>query len=207
MARKRAGLFREQESLILLVLLSGLALGVALSVHGCGKISPTNSPDQALQTPAAEPPQSGLPAEVLWPKMQISCDTVYIEGVISEHRWSFFDLDLPGRYHWFIVPSGAVEGRNVLTIEVVRNTYWDEDSGKWSYMAEFSFSPDGLVFDPWRQPRLIIDAFWLDLGEGEDAVLRYCNEDTGLWREIARDVVSHGIVEFYIEHFSLYAIS
>ena len=94
-----------------------------------------------------------------------------------------------------------------LTIEVVRNTYWDEDTGEWSYMAEFSFGPDGLVFDPRRQPRLIIDASWLDLGNDEAAVLRYCNEDTGLWKVIAHDVVSRGIMEFYVGHFSLYAIS
>jgi len=194
---------RHRTFLILLVVLGSLALGL----YGCGKITPTASEEENLTAPPAEPLKSALPAEVLWPKMLVNCDTVYVDGVISEYRWSFLDLDLPGCYHWFIAPSGAVDERTTIAIAVVRNTYWDEDSQRWSYMAEFNFGPDGLVFDPDRQPRLIIDALWLDLQDGDEAVLRFYQQDTDLWEEISADTVERNKVKFYIPHFSKYAVS
>jgi hypothetical protein len=194
---------RHRTILILLVLLGSLAFGL----YGCGKITPTASEEEDLTAPPAEPLKNAFPAEVLWPKMLVSCDTVYVDGVISEYRWSFLNLDLPGRYHSFIVPSGAVDQRTTITIAVVRNTYWDEDNQRWSYMAEFDFGPDGLVFDPDRQPKLIIDAVLIDLHNGDEAVLRFYRQDTDLWEEISDEIVERNKVSFYIPHFSLYAIS
>jgi hypothetical protein len=189
---------------VLLLAVLGL---VVFGLLGCGKMSPTAPGEDAVVAQSAEAPPSGLPQEAIWPKMMVSSDTVYVEGTVSERRWSFLNLDLPGMYHWFIVPSGAVQETETITIAIVRNTYWDEQTHRWSYMAQFDFKPDGLVFNPWRQPRLLIDAVWLDLERGEEAVLRYLDEKTGAWEEISSTKVRYRKVDFYIPHFSRYAIS
>lgn len=180
---------------------------VAFGLLGCGKMNPTAPGEDAIRAPSVEAPPSGLPGEAIWPKMMVTSDTVYVEGTVSEYRWSFLNLDLPGIYHWFIIPSGAIQEANTITIAIVRNTYWDEQTDRWSYMAEFDFGPDGLVFNPWRQPRLLIDAVWLDLENGEEAVLRYLDEKSETWEEISSTKVRYRRVDFYIPHFSRYAIS
>lgn len=194
---------RHRTILILLVVLGSLALGL----YGCGKISPTALETEGLSTPPIQPPKNGLPSEVLWPKMMVECDTVHIEAKIYDDTWNFVDLPLPGYYHWFIVPEEAVEEDVTITIAIVRYTYWDEDEQEWSYMAEFDFGPDGLEFDEDDPARLVIDAIWLDLEGNEQAVLRYYNEDTDLWEEVASTKVRWRRVKFYLEHFSMYAIS
>jgi len=144
--------------------------------------------------------------------MMMECDTVYVEAQIYEDTWNLVDLNLPGWYQWFIVPEDAIDNDTTITIAIVRYTYWDENDEQWSYMAEFDFGPDGLAFgddddDDKDSATLLIDAIWLDLEQGESVVLRYYNESTALWEQIATTKVKRRKIKFHIQHFSRYAIS
>ncbi|KPJ48474.1 MAG: hypothetical protein AMJ41_04860 [candidate division Zixibacteria bacterium DG_27] len=215
---------RHRTILILLVVLGSLALGL----YGCGKINPTAPESQDLSTPPIQPPKSGLPTDVLWPKLLMDCDTVYHTARIYEDRWNYVHLILPGWYNYFVVPEDAVEEDVTITIAVTRYHYWDEDTGDYSLVAFFEFGPDGLTFGngdggddedhhywgygSWHGSNeesayLVLNASWLDLHYRDRAVLRYYNEDTGLWEEISSTTVRHGKVKFYFEHFSKYAVS
>ena len=193
---------RHRTVLILLVVVGSLALGL----YGCGRISPTAPEVEELTTPSMAPAESGLPAGVLWPKMVVDNPTVFVEAQIFSDTKNIVDLQLPGKHQKFIIRKHAIEQDTTITIAITKYAYWDEQLGQHCYVAEFDFGPDGLEFR--KRAKLVLDSSWLGLQKGQQAVLRYYNEDTGLWEEVTSKKVKKGkAVNFYIEHFSRYAIS
>ena len=221
-------MLRNHKVLLLLVVLGSLTFGI----HGCGKISSTAPESEGLSTPPIQPPKSGLPTDLLWPKLLMDCDTVYHTARIYEDRWNYVHLLLPGWYNYFVVPEDAVDEDVTITIAVTRYYYWDDQTGDYSLVAFFEFSPDGLTFGDsdgdddedndedhhywghgsWHGSNeesayLVLNASWLGLHYRDRAVLRCYNEDAGLWEEISSTTVRRGRVKFYFEHFSKYAVS
>ncbi len=195
-------MLRNYKVLLLLVVLGSLAFGI----HGCGRISPTAPEVEELTTPSMAPAESGLPAGVLWPKMVVDNPTVFVEAQIFSDTKNIVDLQLPGKHQKFIIRKHAIEQDTTITIAITKYAYWDEQLGQHCYVAEFDFGPDGLEFR--KRAKLVLDSSWLGLQKGQQAVLRYYNEDTGLWEEVTSKKVKKGkAVNFYIEHFSKYAIS
>jgi len=195
-------MLRNYKVLLLFVVLGSLAFGI----HGCGKISPTTAKQEGLIAPPAEPLKSGLPAGVLWPKMVVDNPTVFVKAQIFSDTKNIVDLQLPGKHQKFIIRKHAIEQDTTITIAITKYAYWDEQLGQHCYVAEFDFGPDGLEFR--KRAKLVLDSSWLGLQKGQQAVLRYYNEDTGLWEEVTSKKVKKGkAVNFYIEHFSKYAIS
>jgi hypothetical protein len=74
---------------------------------------------------------------------------------------------------------------------------WDYDD---DWYSGYDDDNDGLAY-------LSVSARWLGLYYGDHAVLRYLNQDTGLWEELSSAQVNSREVKFYFEHFSRYAIS
>jgi hypothetical protein len=191
----------SQKFLTLVVLLLSLTLGL----WGCGKISPTAPEGEELKAPSRAAAQSGLPAEVLWPKMVVDYPTVFVQAQIFSETENIVDLQLPGSYQEFIIRKHAINQDTTITIAITKYTYWEEKIGQPRQVVEFDFGPDGLEFR--KKARLVLDSSWLGLRRGQHAVLRYYNENTGLWEEISSTAVKHGRVDFDISHFSKYAVS
>jgi len=185
--------------------LVALLLSLTLGLWGCGKISPTAPEGEELTAPSMAPAESGLPAEVLWPKMVVDNPTIFVEAQIFSRTENIVDLQLPGKYQEFTIRKHAVEQDTTITIAITKYAYRDEKIGQRRYVAEFDFGPDGLEFR--KKAKLVLDSSWLGLEKGQHAVLRYYNENTGLWGEISSTAVKQGRVNFYIEHFSKYAVS
>lgn len=194
-------MLRTRRILTLVALLLSLTLGL----WGCGKISPTALEGEGLTPPSMDPAESGLPAGVLWPKMVVDNPTIFVEAQIFSDTKNIVDLQLPGKHQKFIIRKHAVEQDTTITIAITKYAYRDEKIGQRRYVAEFDFGPDGLEFR--KRGKLVLDSSWLGLEKGQHAVLRYYNENTGLWEEISSTAVKRGRVNFYIEHFSRYAIS
>jgi len=195
-------MLRSRKILTLVAVLISLTLGLS----GCGRISPTAPEVEELTTPSMAPAESGLPAGVLWPKMVVDNPTVFVEAQIFSDTKNIVDLQLPGKHQKFIIRKHAIEQDTTITIAITKYAYWDEQLGQHCYVAEFDFGPDGLEFR--KRAKLVLDSSWLGLQKGQQAVLRYYNEDTGLWEEVTSKKVKKGkAVNFYIEHFSRYAIS
>lgn len=216
----------DRKVLLLLIVIASLTLGVC----GCGKISPAAPESDGLTQAPPPPPRGALPTEALWPKLIINCDTVYHEVRVYEDEWNYIRLTLPGWYNYFAVPEGAIDEDTTITIAVTRHQYWDDQTGDYSLVAFFDFGPDGLTFGDsdgddddddedhhywghgtWHGSEelayLVLNASWLHLHHGDQAVLRYYNEETGLWEEVSSTTVEWGRVKFYFDHFSKYAIS
>ena len=194
-------MLRSRKILTLVALLITLTLGLS----GCGRISPTAPEVEELTTPSMAPAESGLPAGVLWPKMVVDNPTVFVEAQIFSDTKNIVDLQLPGKHQKFIIRKHAIEQDTTITIAITKYAYWDEQLGQHCYVAEFDFGPDGLEFR--KRAKLVLDSSWLGLQKGQHAVLRYYNEETDLWEEISSTTVKRDRVNFYIEHFSKYAIS
>jgi hypothetical protein len=191
----------NRKILTLVVLLLSLTFGL----WGCGKISPTAPEGEELTAPSRAPDESGLPAEVLWPKMVVDNPAVFVQAQIFSETENIVDLQLPAKYQEFIIRKHAIKQNTTITIAITKYAYWDEKIRQQRQVVEFDFGPDGLEFR--KKAKLVLDSSWLGLRTGQQAVLRYYNENTDLWEQISSTAVKQGRVDFYIPHFSKYAVS
>jgi hypothetical protein len=163
------------------------------------------------------------------PEGAIEEDTTITIAVTRYHYWDdqTFEYSLVAFFEFG--PDGLTFGGNDGDDD--HDNWWhyggsgdwdddDDDDDRWHHGGSGDWDDDDDD-DDWRHyggygswhtgdeelPYLVLHASWLDLHYGDEAVLRYYNEDTGLWEQISSTSVSRGRIQFEFEHFSRYAIS
>lgn len=189
-------------SKVLLVVALVLALGtIMLFPTACNRMLPT-APEDAVQGYSAEDLWPGPPADLVpWPRL-CSGETF---GLCTSLGGAEYQVNTECFSLVFEVPSHAVYSNVLISMEVMQFNYMSE--GELEKGLFFNFGPDGLVFS--KDARVEFKAEVVGAEDGEVVRLFWLNPETGLWEVEQEVMVEDEMVEleFYVSHFSRYAIS
>jgi hypothetical protein len=180
-----------------------LALGtIMLFPTGCSRMLPT-APEDAVQGYSAEDLWPGPPANLVpWPR---TCSGE-ASGLCRPDKEVKLKVKNDCFEVSFDVASGGVQEEVLISMEVMQFNYMS-DEGELEKGLFFNFGPDGLVFS--KDARVEFRAEVIGAEDGEVVRLFWLNPKTGLWEVEQEVMVENEMVEleFYVSHFSRYAIS
>ncbi len=179
-----------------------LALGtMTFFPLGCNRMLPT-APEDSVNEYSAEELWPSPPANLApWPRT-CSGET---SGLCTPSGGAEFEVNTECFSLVFDVPSNAVLGSVLISVKVIQFNYMSD--GEFEKGLFFNFGPDGLVFS--EDARVEFEAEVVGAEDGDLVRLFWLNPETGLWAVEQEVMVEDEMVEleFYVSHFSRYAIS